>query len=171
MATSKVGSLYEHIDRSRLHDTKTCIIKRSCMWPVNELLHAGTRVVYTGLLEKLSASPPTVLTPSRIHSTSTSQAQPQQLSSLQSSTILTSPNLAIIYQVISDTTPVLVLATHRQTTMSSADKSQIKNANSAAKDAGFDNFPAFLLSYGLRIYNLDDVEEGKAILRGMGYGV
>jgi len=55
--------------------------------------------------------------------------------------------------------------------MPSADKSQIKNTSSAAKDAGFDNFPAFLLSYGLRIYNHDDVEEGKAILRGMGYGV
>lgn len=55
--------------------------------------------------------------------------------------------------------------------MASSDKSQIKNTNAAAKDAGFDNFPAFLLSYGLRIYNADDVEEGKAILRGMGYGV
>jgi hypothetical protein len=50
-----------------------------------------------------------------------------------------------------------------------ADKSQIKNAHSAAKDAGFDNFSAFLLSYELRIYNHEDVEEGKAILRGMGY--
>jgi hypothetical protein len=55
--------------------------------------------------------------------------------------------------------------------MPSADPSQIKNTNAAAKHAGFDNFPAFLLSYGLRIYNHDDVEEGKAILRGMGYGV
>jgi hypothetical protein len=55
--------------------------------------------------------------------------------------------------------------------MSTKDKSQIKNTNAAAKDAGHDNFPKFLLSYGLRIYNHDDVEEGKAILRGMGYGV
>jgi hypothetical protein len=55
--------------------------------------------------------------------------------------------------------------------MPADDKSRIKNANSAAKDAGFDNFPAFLLSYGLRIYNIEDVEEGKAILRGMGYDV
>jgi hypothetical protein len=55
--------------------------------------------------------------------------------------------------------------------MTASDKSQIKNATAAAKDAGFDNFPAFLLSYGLRIYNVDDVEEGKAILRAMGYGV
>lgn len=53
--------------------------------------------------------------------------------------------------------------------MPTADKSQIKNAQSAAKDAGFDNFPAYVLSYGLRIYNEDDVEESKAILRGMGY--
>ncbi|KAH7078897.1 hypothetical protein BKA63DRAFT_563564 [Paraphoma chrysanthemicola] len=55
--------------------------------------------------------------------------------------------------------------------MPAADKSQIKNTNSAAKDVGFDNFPAFLLSYGLRIWNDEDVEEGKAILRAMGYGV
>jgi hypothetical protein len=55
--------------------------------------------------------------------------------------------------------------------MSSEDKSHIKNANAAAKDAGHRNFPEFLLSYGLRIYNIDDVEEGKAILRGMGYSV
>ncbi|KAJ4366628.1 hypothetical protein N0V95_000129 [Ascochyta clinopodiicola] len=51
--------------------------------------------------------------------------------------------------------------------MSSKPKSEIKNTNAAAKDAGFDNFPAFLLSYGLRIFNHDDVEEGKAILRAM----
>jgi len=55
--------------------------------------------------------------------------------------------------------------------MADKDKSQIKNTNAAAKDAGFDNFPAFLLAYGLRIYNDDDVQEGKAILRVMGYGV
>jgi hypothetical protein len=55
--------------------------------------------------------------------------------------------------------------------MPAADKSQIKNTNTAAKDAGFRNFPGFLLSYGLRIYNHEDVEEGKAILRGMEYGV
>jgi hypothetical protein len=55
--------------------------------------------------------------------------------------------------------------------MPAADPSQIKNTNAAAKDAGHANFPAFLLSYGLRIYNHEDVEEGKAILRGMGYGV
>ena len=45
------------------------------------------------------------------------------------------------------------------------------NTTSAAKDAGHTSFPNFLLSYGLRIYNPDDVEEGKAILRGMGYAV
>ncbi|KAF2819938.1 hypothetical protein CC86DRAFT_374659 [Ophiobolus disseminans] len=55
--------------------------------------------------------------------------------------------------------------------MSSSDKSQIKGTTAAAKDAGFDSFPAFLLSYGLRISNHDDVEEDKAILRAMGYGV
>jgi hypothetical protein len=55
--------------------------------------------------------------------------------------------------------------------MSSSDKSNMKNTNAAAKDAGFENFPTFLLSYGLRVYNHDDVQEGKAILRAMGYGV
>jgi len=45
------------------------------------------------------------------------------------------------------------------------------NTTSAAKDAGHTSFSNFLLSYGLRIYNPDDVEEGKAILRGMGYAV
>ncbi|KAH7126711.1 hypothetical protein B0J11DRAFT_433424, partial [Dendryphion nanum] len=39
----------------------------------------------------------------------------------------------------------------------------------AAKDAGFSSFKAFLESYGLRIWNDDDVEEGKEILRAMGY--
>jgi len=55
--------------------------------------------------------------------------------------------------------------------MPSNDPQSITNTNAAAKDAGFRNFPEFLLSYGLRIWNHDDVEEGKAILRGMGYGV
>jgi hypothetical protein len=54
---------------------------------------------------------------------------------------------------------------------SSTNKSSITGTNSAAKDAGFDHFKAFLESYGLRIWNPDDVEEGKAILRAMGYGV
>lgn len=57
------------------------------------------------------------------------------------------------------------------TNMPATDKSQIKNADSAAKDAGFETFPAFLLSYGLTIHNHGDVQEGKAILKGMGYGV
>lgn len=35
------------------------------------------------------------------------------------------------------------------------------------KAAGFRNFPEFLLSYGLRIYNPEDVEEGKAILKAL----
>lgn len=54
---------------------------------------------------------------------------------------------------------------------SSSNKSHITGTNAAAKDAGFDHFKAFLESYGLRIYNDDDVQEGKAILRAMGYGV
>jgi hypothetical protein len=55
--------------------------------------------------------------------------------------------------------------------MPAKDPSQIKNADAAAKDAGHNNFPMFLASYGLRIYNYEDVEQGKAILRGMGYDV
>ncbi|KAF1942207.1 hypothetical protein EJ02DRAFT_346154 [Clathrospora elynae] len=54
---------------------------------------------------------------------------------------------------------------------SNTSKSSITGTHAAAKDAGFDNFKAFLESYGLRLHNDDDVEEGKAIMRGMGYGV
>jgi hypothetical protein len=35
------------------------------------------------------------------------------------------------------------------------------------KAAGFRNFPEFLLSYGLKIHNPEDVEEGKAILKAL----
>jgi hypothetical protein len=54
---------------------------------------------------------------------------------------------------------------------SNADKSKITGTDSAAKDAGFSGFKAFLESYGLRLHNPDDVKEGRAILKGMGYGV
>ncbi|KAF9740512.1 hypothetical protein PMIN06_001641 [Paraphaeosphaeria minitans] len=54
---------------------------------------------------------------------------------------------------------------------SDASKSTITGTEAAAKDGGFRNFKNFLESYGLRIWNHDDVEEGKAILRAMGYGV
>jgi hypothetical protein len=37
--------------------------------------------------------------------------------------------------------------------------------NQTTKDTGFSNFKAFSLSYGLRLGNPADVEEGKAILR------
>lgn len=36
--------------------------------------------------------------------------------------------------------------------------------NGMVKAAGFTSFNQFLLSYGLRMYNPDDVEEGKRIL-------
>ncbi|KAF2747465.1 hypothetical protein M011DRAFT_402219 [Sporormia fimetaria CBS 119925] len=45
------------------------------------------------------------------------------------------------------------------------------NTNKAAQHAGYNNFKHLLESYGLRIWEIDDVEEGKAILRGMGYNV
>lgn len=35
------------------------------------------------------------------------------------------------------------------------------------RDAGFKSFDKFLLAYGLRVYDVDDVEEGKKILRAM----
>lgn len=54
---------------------------------------------------------------------------------------------------------------------SNAPKSSITGTEAAAKDAGFSGFKNFLESYGLRIWNDDDIQEGKAILRGMGYGV
>ena len=55
--------------------------------------------------------------------------------------------------------------------MPNKDKSQIKDTDAAAKDAGFDKFAAFLMSYGLSSVHYDDVKEGRAILRAMGYGV
>lgn len=54
---------------------------------------------------------------------------------------------------------------------SNTDKTHITNTEAAAKDGGFSSFKNFLESYGLRIWNDDDVQEGKAILRAMGYGV
>jgi hypothetical protein len=36
---------------------------------------------------------------------------------------------------------------------------------------GFHSFKAFLESYRLRVWEPDDVEEGKAIMRAMGYNV
>ena len=41
------------------------------------------------------------------------------------------------------------------------------STNEMVREAGFDNFERFLASYRLKIYNTDDVEEGKAILRAM----
>ncbi|CBX94527.1 hypothetical protein LEMA_uP120180.1 [Plenodomus lingam JN3] len=55
--------------------------------------------------------------------------------------------------------------------MPSNDPKSITSTNAAAKDAGFPSFYHFLLSYGLHVHNSEDIEEGKAILRGMGYGV
>ena len=51
------------------------------------------------------------------------------------------------------------------------DPSRITSINTAVKHAGFRHFKEFLESFGLRIWELDDVEEGKAILRGMGYSI
>ncbi|EFQ89868.1 hypothetical protein PTT_13731 [Pyrenophora teres f. teres 0-1] len=54
---------------------------------------------------------------------------------------------------------------------SAADKAKITGTGTAARDMGFTDFKAFLESYGLRIWNHEDVLEGRAILRAMGYGV
>jgi hypothetical protein len=54
---------------------------------------------------------------------------------------------------------------------SNAAKSSITGTTAAAKDAGFQGFQNFLECYGLRIWIDDDVQEGKAILRAMGYNV
>jgi hypothetical protein len=54
---------------------------------------------------------------------------------------------------------------------SNAAKSSITGTAAAAKDAGFQGFQNFLESYGHKIWNDDDVQEGKAILRAMGYKV
>ncbi|CAJ2507077.1 Uu.00g082630.m01.CDS01 [Anthostomella pinea] len=47
----------------------------------------------------------------------------------------------------------------------------IIGVDKASKDAGHRNFHTFLLSYNLRIYNDEDVQEGRAILKAMGYNV
>jgi hypothetical protein len=39
----------------------------------------------------------------------------------------------------------------------------------AAKAAGFPNFKAFFESYGLRLHNPEDVDEGREMLKGMGF--
>jgi hypothetical protein len=68
----------------------------------------------------------------------------------------------------------LYILTNQQTSInmsSNTDKSKITGTEAAAKDAGFSGFKAFLESYGLRLHNDDDVQEGRAILRGMGYSV
>lgn len=54
---------------------------------------------------------------------------------------------------------------------SATEPSQITGANAAAKDVGHGYFPALLQSCGIHDSSHDDVQEGRAILRGMGYGV
>ncbi|EMD65721.1 hypothetical protein COCSADRAFT_308928 [Bipolaris sorokiniana ND90Pr] len=54
---------------------------------------------------------------------------------------------------------------------SEPDKSKITTTHKAAKAQGFHSFRAFLESYGLRVWEPDDVEEGKAILKAMGYNI
>ena len=51
------------------------------------------------------------------------------------------------------------------------EKSKISSPHKAAKDLGFNGFPAFLSSHGLHIWDPSHVEEGKEILRSMGYNV
>lgn len=48
-------------------------------------------------------------------------------------------------------------------------KQPATGTDAAAKDAGFKNFKEFLEAYGLRLHDHTDIEEGKAILRTMGY--
>ncbi|CAO2657423.1 Nn.00g035490.m01.CDS01 [Neocucurbitaria sp. VM-36] len=58
-----------------------------------------------------------------------------------------------------------------QSSDTSKPKSQITSTDAAAKDAGFDDFRTFLFAYGLRLEEQTHVQEGKALLRAMGYGV
>ncbi|QDS77741.1 hypothetical protein FKW77_004617 [Venturia effusa] len=58
-------------------------------------------------------------------------------------------------------------STNTATDTNTAPRNQSLSFNQAVRDAGFRNFNDFLLSYGLRVYNHDDVLEGRAILRGM----
>ncbi|KAH6877865.1 hypothetical protein BKA58DRAFT_376084 [Alternaria rosae] len=52
-----------------------------------------------------------------------------------------------------------------------SDKSTITTTYKVSKDLGFDSFKHFLESYRLRIWEMDDVEEDKAIMRAIGYNV
>lgn len=42
-----------------------------------------------------------------------------------------------------------------------------RSFNSRWRDAGFTSFNHFMMSYGLKMHNDDDVQEAKAILRGL----
>ncbi|TKA25792.1 hypothetical protein B0A49_13814, partial [Cryomyces minteri] len=64
--------------------------------------------------------------------------------------------------------------THGSSTSNSNSKNTAQTSASSGKsqrqmvnEAGHANFPNFLASYGLRIYNPDDVQEGKEILNTM----
>ena len=54
---------------------------------------------------------------------------------------------------------------------SSAHLRETWGTGSAARDAGFNNFPDFLQAHGLSITIQADIEEGKEILRSMGYNI
>ncbi|TID17840.1 hypothetical protein E6O75_ATG10485 [Venturia nashicola] len=57
--------------------------------------------------------------------------------------------------------------TNSRTTDTTSEADPQVSFNQTVRDAGFRNFHEFLLSYNLRISEHDDVEEGKAILRGL----
>jgi hypothetical protein len=47
-----------------------------------------------------------------------------------------------------------------------SNSSDSKSQYRTIKDAGFDNMNQFMNSYGLKMYNHEDVQEAKAILEG-----
>ncbi|KAJ9612023.1 hypothetical protein H2200_003618 [Cladophialophora chaetospira] len=57
--------------------------------------------------------------------------------------------------------------TAQSTTTTTTEAKKPMSQNQMVRAAGFRNFPEFLLSYNLRIYNDEDVQEGKAILKAL----
>ncbi|KAK5232149.1 hypothetical protein LTR47_006678 [Exophiala xenobiotica] len=54
-----------------------------------------------------------------------------------------------------------------QSTNSKEKSGQEMGFNDMVRAAGFTSFNQFLLSYNLRVYNDEDVQEGKAILQAL----
>ena len=57
--------------------------------------------------------------------------------------------------------------TTQTTTIGAQSTNNGMSHNQMVREAGFTSFNQFMLSYGLKMHNPDDVEEGKAILKAL----